>query len=851
MNKVSLFDKDMMFLVIFGLRGMKHDLESRIGLRCASEVVETFEAWPNVTTVSAGVTSGMTYCGVVGHSLRREYSAISVTVNKAARLMMAYPDLVSCDQDTLLNSRMELKHFTILPKKVLKGLHDEIFVYKFKEIAKDLETMKPSKHYFPVLSRDEVLTLHRNLMAIEMENFRDPKNDETEQRVSCLLIKGETQSGKTRILDEIFANCLTGKIRCMRFSLSKKSSREPFLILSKILKKLLKIEKSSTVEAQAIITKEFKYSNADLSLLNTILDLNFPQVEKIPTTPEDDVNTRKEILLELLKESVKCFWVVLIDDIEYMDENSFELLEVLFSLSSLFGIFTLGQQRNLNEEQRELIRDIRVVHHRLKPITLMNQNQLLCQHLNVSAISLELEKLLHRNSNGNPGWIETISKSLLQSKRIEIKSMTEEEAYESGFIINEPATSRTTEVHHFFDQCYREKTFDHHTAGKIIQVAICHMTKAQIESLVSATPENDLMVYDALSSYDQLVCKCASVIGVEFKRKMLSHVLSSSTDRMIGRAMCKLFELQIFFCASRIDGEQTTDAKQKKTSDLIVCNCQNVKVFDSCRDLPRYSCCESIRFRSQSFCSVVYNTLTDKQRVEYHKKSLIYLHMETRRCDSCENGFFPELTLENFNFEFKDGILEEEDNSLEAMKEHFKTINLPIFKPTKKSFFDIIFMREKEPEIQPVILNYMSYDFRLCNCNSILYSMYNDSIRHCHAVGNILKLVDTKIELANMCIKTANVPRAMNLLRKVLMQLKVNEVHQMKKIFKTFFSQNNQFDEATLFPTYLRAKAFMLQGLCLSEMLQTEEALEVLYKTCKILKVDFPKALLVSSVFSC
>ncbi|KAG7200287.1 hypothetical protein KM043_017753 [Ampulex compressa] len=89
-NKTSLFDKDLMFLCIFGLRGDKHELESQIGLRCAATLQTKLAIIKGVESVTVGVTTGMTYCGVVGHILRREYTVIGMTVNKAARLMCAY-----------------------------------------------------------------------------------------------------------------------------------------------------------------------------------------------------------------------------------------------------------------------------------------------------------------------------------------------------------------------------------------------------------------------------------------------------------------------------------------------------------------------------------------------------------------------------------------------------------------------------------------------------------------------------------------------------------------------------------------------------------------------------------------
>lgn len=93
-NKMSLFDKDLIFLCIFGLRGYKHELESQIGLRCASRVRQDLLTIDNIKSVTIAVTTGMTYCGVVGHILRREYTVIGMSVNKAARLMVAYTNKV-------------------------------------------------------------------------------------------------------------------------------------------------------------------------------------------------------------------------------------------------------------------------------------------------------------------------------------------------------------------------------------------------------------------------------------------------------------------------------------------------------------------------------------------------------------------------------------------------------------------------------------------------------------------------------------------------------------------------------------------------------------------------------------
>lgn len=57
-NKLTLFDKDVAILIVFGLRGFRHELASQIALKCAYSCVLQLKALHMFKSVSAGVATG-------------------------------------------------------------------------------------------------------------------------------------------------------------------------------------------------------------------------------------------------------------------------------------------------------------------------------------------------------------------------------------------------------------------------------------------------------------------------------------------------------------------------------------------------------------------------------------------------------------------------------------------------------------------------------------------------------------------------------------------------------------------------------------------------------------------------
>lgn len=85
-NKFLVDDKGNTLIVVFGLAPHSHDDDASRGVRCGMEIMDYLKG--RELRPAMGITTGVCYCGVIGHtSGRREYSVIGDCINLAARLM--------------------------------------------------------------------------------------------------------------------------------------------------------------------------------------------------------------------------------------------------------------------------------------------------------------------------------------------------------------------------------------------------------------------------------------------------------------------------------------------------------------------------------------------------------------------------------------------------------------------------------------------------------------------------------------------------------------------------------------------------------------------------------------------
>lgn len=835
-NKLSLFDKDLMIVVIFGLRGFIREFESQIALRVGAEIRNRISKLENQNSVSVAVTTGMTYCGVVGHTLRREYSVIGIVVNKAARLMCAYEDTVSCDKDTFILSKMETKNFTLLKHKELKGLHAVGPVYSFNEINADDDLDNVELSIYPLLGCDHLMRHYYDmLMRFAYLQNPDHKPDPDELAQNVLIYKGEARQGKTRLLDELLY-LTPPEYNIVKVNLLPLHQKIPFSGVAISMSHIVGIHpKDSVAKKESILREALKQMEVPqlLCSLNDIFNVEF-ELSMVFLGLSDNKKTEVRVALfkHLLSRQANRFWIIIVDNIEYTDDASWNFIPYIFESSLMFFITTLGSRRKLTPTAAQVLNHPRVLLVKMPQIDNWYHAALACQILDVSAIPLELEKIIQSHSSGNPGWIESFLLSLIQSGGLHIRTIRQKEVISQGLVI--PAEDQMvrlsaedllnkikrmsfgeSDIHTgwpLFANTYRQTLLEvDRVSSKESELSLKFMLVAMLPTNFNPREFDTnitmdimvLMIFDSLSVFEQMICKVSAVLGESFDSHILKALLENEDDYEIAISIQKLFEIRVIACSGG-DIVSRLSSEHEKTN----CYCENVEV--TFPELPKYAFCNHLMFRMPLFRETIYSSMTDNQRKDFHTKAYNYLQRETKRCKSCGEGHFNrilggreefrlhtrklqndksfrtffERSKENSRFsiylqkQFDHGSSKTDDENLIAFYSHSTTFRNDImeryFTPDRRLLYGFCCPRTpklKQP-IETITRTFSSYDFRNCECSLILMTMYSQVLDHCIGAEMYDILIDVYIEFATTCLATGNQTQAIDLLHKAKTVLK-------------------------------------------------------------------------------
>ncbi|XP_062908670.1 adenylate cyclase type 10-like [Mobula hypostoma] len=920
-NKVFMFDKGCTFLCVFGLPGDKGEDECGNALQCAHNVSEFCDKLRYVSVASIGVASGPLFCGVVGHPLRHEYTVIGRKVNLAARLMMTYPGVVSCDEETHYHAKLPSSYFIELPKQAMKGVANPGTVYQYlskkhqKILGKPRISVEKDDDY-PLLGREKEMKIFHKALKI----FISTKDKESLDCCQVIMYEGTVGCGKSRLLVEIIRTSQAQEIRVLPFELGKMDITEPYYTIQTMMALLLHVNhcKSYAERERVLLSKITKPELIeDLCLLNDLLFVKFPTSERVSLM---DSRTKhrafRNYVIAVIKQNVTNDTVLLvIDQVQYIDTQSWELILQMRAGLPLFMVMALRPftvEKPPCQAAVMVMRSKKTSYVKLSGLDPTIIHPLACQILGVISIPRELEILLMERSYGVPYYCEEILRSLYNSDLIILEPLEEEEEDESDAVLTYtrkkrflPRDSSSFQSHESSQrkgkksklktsgmeiQKCRKVTALEHNAKYDHQQFICmlgEMVNLQEITIPLTLKGIALAQLDRMNTTEQVVVKCASIIGHTFTTKMLRYILPEGAEQKLNQSLISLVKSRTLECASRINSSFGAPMEKSEETHLVQCFCNRVKESEDqleeddeidLREKAAVWSCKVMRF----CIALVHETANDlwlkEQKKSLHLKCTRFLENAARKCSSCGGGDFIYEHRSMVNFS-----VAESESTVQRRRELYTTIsygNIRSFSPEKVSDQDfpsknmnssIVSIHHGDTSINPSSTNISkSFDQALtitstevpagsgdsefieridnlikdcegkeslyannCDCNLILESVYCPLVRHWMGTGNVAKTFFYLLETSAAALHVSNNLMALSYITQAENMLSL--LHKGKPPFEYADTTKN-----VKMCSFERACVYILKGEVQFKTGHMDEAENLFKKGLMLLNKNFP-----------
>ncbi|CAB3233369.1 unnamed protein product [Arctia plantaginis] len=639
-NKIILFDKDVMMLVIFGLRGFKHESEAQAALKCGYSIKKSVSALDGVSEVSIGVTTGPVYCGVVGHPLRREFTVIGAIVNKAARLMCGFRNKITCDETTFVKSKMSTNAFTLQPSIELKGIGKSGKIYEYTEEirAKEFHDIPVIP---PILNRVNEIDYFSSWLEESRTAYRN---------FDGLLIVGESRLGKTRMLEWIARLGKNKGYRVCFISLTSIHSATAYLALSQIINQILDLQEpiQGFIKEEKIVQLLKVYSD-DLCYLNNIIKVRFAYHEGIQTLDESHRKEKAKRIFGTLVRALTESYIIILDDLQNLDPFSWEFISVFFSSLKIFTVLSItrGKFSTVHDWLYNVFTDVSIRKISLAPLEREWIPALACQILNVDGVSNDLCQALRSKCKGMPGLVESFIIHLFSTGALEIKIIpdnemdkwkeNEELEFPDPILLHPQALDSKDQetVNQFLENESKEEK------------AICIVIeKDELKTDLNVQNLDALIMIqiDSLTPYQQLLLKIASVVGNIIPRDLLENIMYENNPLVTAKAVKRLFALNILSCANAdsilkwrriVENNLMHKSISEPCKSNLVCECKFDFEPENYENIPKYAFCQLMKFRNRNSRQTCYELLPMNQKREFHTRVVNYLESNKQKCTDC------------------------------------------------------------------------------------------------------------------------------------------------------------------------------------------------------------------------
>ncbi|EGW08788.1 Adenylate cyclase type 10 [Cricetulus griseus] len=655
-NKVFMFDKGCSFLCVFGFPGEKAPDEITHALESAVDIFDFCSQVHKIRTVSIGVASGIVFCGIVGHTVRHEYTVIGQKVNIAARMMMYYPGIVTCDSVTYDGSNLPAYFFKELPKKVMKGVADSGPVYQClglnEKVMFGMAYLICNRYEgYPLLGNTSVPGSASFIPPPPPTPFPDPPcaaaSAIMKNRNTTYIAVGRMQPQEIRdkvCVDLSVSSIPTELDSAIAIALTKISFHQNFYTIQILMANVLGLdtckhykERQTSLQSKVKMLLDDKFH----CLLNDIFHVQFPVSREMSRMSALRKQMQLEALfMKILEQTVKEEKIIfIIDEAQFVDETSWAFIEKLIRCMPIFIIMSLPPFPDIPCAAASAIMKNRnttyIAVGRMQPQEIRDK---VCVDLSVSSIPTELDSYLVEGSCGIPFYCEELLKNLDHHRVLLFQQAESEEK------------TNVTWNNLFKNSVRPTEDINIYTSISEGRKEVCYLASGvRLKNLSppASLKEISLVQLDSMSLSHQMLVRCAAIIGLTFTTELLFEILPCWNMKTMIKALATLVESNVFDCF-------------RSRKDLQLALKQNVATLEvhyrslslnpneglgRCEEELREMEGEVIECRILRFCRPImqktaYELWLKDQKKVLHLKCARFLEESAHRCNHCRNRDF-------------------------------------------------------------------------------------------------------------------------------------------------------------------------------------------------------------------